>query len=94
MPKDEKNGVKSLDFEIQMVKVLKFADKFDRAMKKNIKNDLKKAAILLEKTNSEKLQLENRVRLLSTQALDADMLDEAARNELGLIEKEEYVIFD
>ena len=46
MPKDEKNGVKSLDFEIQMVKVLKFADKFDRAMKKNIKNDLKKAAIL------------------------------------------------
>ena len=59
-----------------------------------VNDELKKAAILLEKTNSEKLQLENRVRLLSTQALDADMLDEAARNELGLIEKEEYVIFD
>ena len=34
------------------------------------------------------------VDLLSSHALDADILDEVAREELGLIEKNEYIIFD
>ena len=38
--------------------------------------------------------MEKRVQLLSSENLNADMLDEAARRELGLIHKQEYVIFN
>ena len=47
-----------------------------------------------EETQKQKEMLEKRVALLSSQHLDADMLEETLHQELGLIEKEEYIIFD
>ena len=60
----------------------------------SVNSELEKANILLQNTNEEKRQLENRVNLLSSQRLDADMLDEVSREKLGLIDKDEYVIFN
>lgn len=59
-----------------------------------LNQELKHAETLLIETNTEKSRLQNRVDLLSSHALDADILDEVAREELGLIEKNEYIIFD
>lgn len=60
----------------------------------SVTEELKKAEILLNKTNAEKKRLENRIHLMSAHTLDADILDEVARDELGLAQKDEYVIFD
>ena len=60
----------------------------------SVNEELKNANILLKQTNAEKVCLQNRVDLLSSHALDADILDEVAREELGLIESEEFIIFD
>ena len=59
-----------------------------------LNEELKQAQHLLSETTTEKALMEKRVQSLSTQALDADMLDEAARNGLGFVKEDEYIIFD
>ena len=59
-----------------------------------LNQELKQAEVLLTETTTEKARMEKRVCLLSAQALDADMLDEAARNALGFVKEDEYIIFD
>ena len=59
-----------------------------------INKELIEAEKILSYTQEQKEMLEKRVDLLSSKNLDADMFDETLRQELGLIEKEEYIIFN
>ncbi|MBE6449368.1 MAG: septum formation initiator family protein [Alphaproteobacteria bacterium] len=59
-----------------------------------VNQELVEAGKILSETQKQKEMLEKRVALLSSQHLDADMLEETLHQELGLIEKEEYIIFD
>ena len=59
-----------------------------------VNKELTQAQEILNKTQAQKEMLEKRVALLSAQNLDTDMLDETLRKELGLIDKNEYIIFD
>lgn len=49
-----------------------------------LQSELKNSHIKLESLRSERLEIENRVKLLRPESLDRDMLDEKARNILGL----------
>ena len=59
-----------------------------------LNQELKQASAMLSETNLEKELMENKVRSLSSEALDTGMLDEVVRKELSVIKKEEYVIFN
>lgn len=48
--------------------------------------------LILEDILSQKEILQNRVQLLYPKSLDLDLLDEVARNDLGLIAKEEKAV--
>lgn len=53
--------------------------------------ELERSHIKLESLRSERLEIENRAKLLRPGSLDKDMLDEKARNVLGLSNPEEKV---
>ena len=59
-----------------------------------VNREIKQAQELLNETNKTKERLEKQVELLSSAALNEEMLDETIRKELGHVEKNEYVIFD
>ena len=59
-----------------------------------VNQELTQAQALLKETNMRKEKLETKVRLLSSKQLNADMLDTVVRQQLGFIEKDEYVIFN
>lgn len=46
------------------------------------------------KYHSERMDLENKVRLLSSESLDLDLLDERAKTVLNLIHDDEFIIID
>lgn len=58
-----------------------------------LQNEIQKAEATLQVTEIEKSQLEKRVKLLDTENLDLDMLEERARDVLGLAHPDEVVIY-
>lgn len=52
------------------------------------------ASKLAAKYHHEKVKLENKVRLLSSESLDLDLLDERAKTVLGLMRDDEFLIID
>lgn len=59
---------------------------------KGLEMKLAKASDKYDKTMTERLALENRVKLLRPKSLDIDMLDERARVVLGFVKPDEKVI--
>ncbi|MBL0317925.1 MAG: septum formation initiator family protein [Alphaproteobacteria bacterium] len=55
-------------------------------------HQLDEAKVKLEKTKTERQQLEHRVSLLRPNSLDLDVLDEQTRSQLGLARDDEMVI--
>ena len=56
-----------------------------------LQSDLARSHIKLETLRSERLEIENRAKLLRPGSIDKDMLDEKARNVLGLSNPKEKV---
>ncbi|HYM31570.1 MAG TPA: septum formation initiator family protein [Candidatus Cybelea sp.] len=56
--------------------------------------EIAKAKLTLAETAVERRRLERRVALMRPSGLDTDMLDEQARLVLGLVRRDEAVIFD
>ena len=56
-----------------------------------LQSDLKDSHIKLEQLRTERLEIENRTKLLRPGSLDKDMLDEKIRNVLGLSEPKEKI---
>ncbi len=52
------------------------------------------AEATLEKTRAERVRLAGRVELMRPDRLDRDMLDERIRTNLGLVRRDEIVVFD
>lgn len=46
------------------------------------------------KYHNEKVKLENKVHLLSSESLDLDLLDEQAKTVLNLVREDEFIIVD
>ncbi len=59
-----------------------------------VNRELQQSEILLSQSTQEKKLLETKVKALSSNSLNADMLDEAGRRELGVIEANEFIIFE
>lgn len=59
-----------------------------------LSKEIKYARTVAEQYNAEKQQLEQKVRLLSSNSLDLDMLDERARVVLNFSAADEFVILD
>lgn len=57
-----------------------------------LNKDLTEKKLILEEILSEKSTIENRVKLLYPKSLDLDLLDEIARNDLGMIGENEKVV--
>ena len=55
---------------------------------------LEYAKQVAEQYHNEKLQLEHKVKLLSSDSLDLDLLDERAKTVLNLMHDDEFVIID
>ncbi len=58
-----------------------------------LQNDIRKAEAEYQITQMERERLEKRVKLLDSQNLDLDMLEERAREVLGLAHPDEVVIY-
>lgn len=56
-----------------------------------LQSELENSHIKLEKLRSERLEIENRTKLLRPGSLDKDMLDEKIRNVLGLSKTKEKI---
>ena len=59
-----------------------------------VNEELSKAQVLLEKTTHEKIRMEEKVKSFYSDSFSSDRLDEVARQELGVINSDEYVIFE
>ena len=59
-----------------------------------VNREIAKGEKLLAKTQQEKNRLEKRINALQDENIDADMLDEVARMQFGVLLPEEYVIFE
>ena len=59
-----------------------------------INQELVEAQNIESSTGLEKEQLEQKVHSLSANSIDADMLDEEARQNLGFINPNEFIIFE
>lgn len=59
-----------------------------------VNREIAKGEKLLAQTNEEKNRLEKRINALQDENIDADMLDEVARMQFGVLLPEEYVIFE
>jgi cell division protein FtsB len=57
-------------------------------------NDNTKLYKELENIKAERIRLEHKVTLMRSDSLDLDLLEEQAKSVLGLINKEEKIIFD
>lgn len=58
-----------------------------------LSEELQEKTKRLEEITKEKMLLEQKVHLLSPDSLDLDLLDEIARKKLGLVGKDEVVIY-
>jgi len=56
-----------------------------------LQSELENAHMKLEELRSERLEIEHRAKLLRPGSLDRDMLDEKARNILGIVSPNEMV---
>ena len=59
-----------------------------------INSEIAKGEAILETTNQEKMCLEKQIQALSPTLVQNDMLDEVARQHFGVIEENEYVIYE
>ena len=59
-----------------------------------INSEIAKGEAILEITNQEKTRLEKQIQALSPTLVQNDMLDEVARQQFGVIEETEYVIYE
>lgn len=59
-----------------------------------LSKEIKYARSIADKYNQEKLDLEQKVRLLSSSSLDLDLLEERARVVLNFTAPDEFVILD
>ena len=59
-----------------------------------INSEIAKGEAILETTNQEKTRLEKQIQALSPTLVQNDMLDEVARQQFGVIEETEYVIYE
>ena len=60
----------------------------------HLKQEISYATEIAERYSQEKKELEDKIRLLSSNSLDLDMLDERARTVLNMVQKDEFVILD
>jgi cell division protein FtsB len=58
-----------------------------------LSHDLQEQSRKLEKITQERMVLDKRVKSLNSASLDLDLLDEIARKNLGLIGKDEFVLY-
>lgn len=58
----------------------------------SLKKELSEKNLELQKLKDERIALEHKVQLINPRTLDLDMLDEIARNSMGLISSDEKVI--
>ena len=59
-----------------------------------LRQELKIARQIAEEIRNRRIEMEARVRQLSPQSIDADVLDESARSLLNMGDENDYVIFD
>lgn len=59
-----------------------------------LSKEIEYAKKLAEKYHNERVKLENKVYLLSSESLDLDMLDERAKAVLNLMKDDEFIILD
>ena len=59
-----------------------------------LKQELTIARRIAEEIRARRLEMEVRVKQLSPQSIDGDVLDESARTVLNLTDEREYVIFE
>ena len=59
-----------------------------------LSKEIKYAQEIADKYSAEKKLLEQKVRLLSSNSLDLDMLDERARVVLNMVGEDEFIILD
>ena len=59
-----------------------------------INQEINEAQAVLAQTEQQKALMTKKVRSLSPESLDLDMLDEAGRRTLNVGEKNDYIIFD
>lgn len=59
-----------------------------------LKQELKITRQIADEIHARRLEMEARVRQMSPQSLDTDMLDESARSLLNMSDDNDYVIFD
>lgn len=60
----------------------------------HLRKEIEYAEQVAEKYNQEKIQLEEKIKLMSSTSLDLDMLDERARKVLNLVKQDEFIILD
>lgn len=60
----------------------------------HLTEEVSQARVLSEKYAAERQEWENKVKLLSSESLDLDMLDERAREVLNFVGPKEFVILD
>ena len=60
----------------------------------HLRQEIEYAEQVAEKYNQEKIQLEEKIKLMSSTSLDLDMLDERARKVLNLVKQDEFIILD
>lgn len=59
-----------------------------------LSREIEYANQIAAKYHHEKVKLENKVRLLSSDSLDLDLLDERAKTVLNLMREDEFIIID
>lgn len=60
----------------------------------NLSREITYAKQVAAKYHNEKIKLENKVHLLSSESLDLDLLDEQAKSILSLVREDEFIIID
>ena len=59
-----------------------------------VNHELVEAQSLLEKTEQEKIRMEEKVKSFYSASFSSDRLEEVARQELGVINPDEFVVFE
>ena len=60
----------------------------------HLSREIEYAKQVAAKYHNEKVKLENKVHLLSSESLDLDLLDEQAKTVLNLVREDEFIIVD
>jgi len=59
-----------------------------------LKKEIKKETALAEEIRTDRMRIQEKVKALSPESMDLDMLDEIGRKTLNVSEKDDYLIFE